>query len=325
MNLSPNLHDPPQDQSDIDSAFSSIAACPICRVPLLLESADCFKCRVCDRLYRRENGIWRFLTIEQQIHYAPFVGIYGGLRSDEGWERPDDTYYLNLPNVPDNDPQAPVWRIRRRTFNILRRILPSRRQIWVLDLGAGNCWLSHHLALIGYRVVALDIRAVGRDGLENSGLYLKKGCPPFVRGQAGADALPVTENQIGLCVMSGAFHYLNPEQTLQNVFRVLTPGGKLIVMDSPVYRQEKSGIQMIREHQAQFRAQYGIERVPIEGKSYVVLNETLAAFAGSGFQTRVRWPERPGAWLKRLLAEQRTTRRETARFPLFIATKPMSH
>ncbi|MHB8625400.1 MAG: methyltransferase domain-containing protein [Aggregatilineales bacterium] len=317
-----NLRDSLQNQSDIDTAFALIAACPICQVPLSVESDDSFKCRVCGRLYRRENGIWRFLTAEQQIHYAPFLGVYGDVRSGDGWERSDDAYYLKLPNVADDDPQSAIWRMRRRSFNILRRSLPSRPQTWALDLGAGNCWLSRHLAAIGYRVLALDIRAASRDGLENGSLYLKNSGVSFVRGQAGANTLPIIENQISLCVISGAFHYLNLEQTLQNVFRILVPGSKLIVMDSPVYGDENSGMQMMQEQLMRFKAQYGIEHIPVEGKGYLVLNETVVAFDKTGFQTSVRWLERPGAWVKRLLPRQRTVHRQLARFPLFVGIKP---
>src|SRR5260221_195981 len=102
--------------------------------------------------------------------------------------RRDDAYYLNLPEVPSNDPQAQIWRLRRRTFAILTgyvmHTLKHNSERWALDLGAGNCWLSYRLALSGYHVLALDVNVEGQDGLSGGEVFLRSGGSSFLRGQA---------------------------------------------------------------------------------------------------------------------------------------------
>ena len=63
-------------------------------------------CENCQQTYPRTEGIWRFLLPDQAQRYTPFLEVYRRLRQGDGWERQDAAYYLNLPEVPSNDPQA---------------------------------------------------------------------------------------------------------------------------------------------------------------------------------------------------------------------------
>jgi ubiquinone/menaquinone biosynthesis C-methylase UbiE len=191
----------------------------------------------------------------------------------------------------------------------------------VLDLGAGNCWLSHRLAQTGYRVLALDLNAEGGGGLSGGNVYLDKGGSVFVRGQASMDALPILDNQITFCVISGAFHYADLTTTLESVHRVLKSGGFLIIMDSPTYEHARDGEAMMARQRTRYQAQHNLDGIAIQGQGYVLRREALEAMERTGFLTMLkwRWTERPGMrWLRRII---RPNHRDEARFPLFIGVK----
>ncbi len=308
---------------NLDAMFPSIAACPACRGSLALK-ADCLTCSGCGRAYPQIDGIWRFLLPEQAAQYQPFLDAYQRIRQGGGWDRQEDDYYLKLPVVARNDPQAQIWRIRARTFGRLRAMLDrweTADRGWALDLGAGNCWLSHHLARMGYRVLALDLNVEGRDGLRGGQVYLDKGGVMFVRGQASMDCLPVQDGAISLCVISAALHYAKPDRVLAGIYQALKPGGRLIVMDSPVYQDAASGDQMMQEQRARFKATFGIDDPHTSGNGYLVLDEIIAAFERAGFRVNVRWPERFGSRYLRRLLRRTNLNREEARFPLFVGIK----
>ncbi|MCC7447621.1 MAG: methyltransferase domain-containing protein [Anaerolineae bacterium] len=303
--------------------FAAIVACPACHGSLTLRT-DRLTCNGCWRIYSQIDSIWRFLLPEQTAQYQPFLDAYQRIRQGGGWDRQDDDYYLKLPIVARDDPLAHIWRIRARTFGRLRAMLDqwgTTDRGWALDLGAGNCWLSCHLARLGYRVLALDLNVEGRDGLRGGQVYWDKGGVTFVRGQSSMDCLPVQDRSISLCVISAALHYAKPDQVLASVYRALTPDGRLVVMDSPVYQSAASGDQMMQEQRARFKAQCGIDELQTTGKGYLVLDTTIAAFEQTGFRVDVQWIERFGSRYVHRLIRQANRKREEARFPLFIGTK----
>ena len=94
-----------------------------------------------------------------------FLKEYGHIRSAEGRGADDAEYYTSLPYVDRARPNADQWAIRARSFEYFeRRILPAT-PLDILDLGAGNCWLSYRLAQRDHRPVAIDIFTDSRDGL----------------------------------------------------------------------------------------------------------------------------------------------------------------
>jgi SAM-dependent methyltransferase len=317
------MNDFPEIQT-LDNAFAGIAACPDCQKALVRE-IDRYHCPFCKRVYPQIDGIWRFLLPDQEQHYRAFLDHYPTIRRGDGWEERDDNYYLRLPRVPADDPFAMIWRIRQQTLGMLLNTLgqtgfePAKE--WMLDLGAGNCWLSHRLAQSGYRVLALDLNAEGGGGLSGGKVYLKKAGSVFVRGQASMDKLPVLNNQIMCCVISGAFHYADLSTTLESVYRVLKPGGSLFIMDSPTYENDSDGEAMMARQRERYKRQHDLDGITIQGRGYLLRWETLAAMERAGFLTMLkwRWTERPGMrWLRRFI---RPGHRDEARFPLFIGVK----
>src|SRR5581483_8092983 len=77
-----------------------------------------------------------------------FLEDYRHIRHAEGRGSEKSDYYLALPSCERNDPNAAMWDIRSKTYsyfvsNVLEPLEAQiTRPLDVLDLGAGNCWLS---------------------------------------------------------------------------------------------------------------------------------------------------------------------------------------
>jgi SAM-dependent methyltransferase len=263
------------------------------------------------------------LTEEQFEYYRPFTGNYRPLRQAEGWERPDPAYYLGLPQVLPGDPQAAIWRIRRRSLTRLQKEAGPGYGRWALDLGAGNGWLSRHLVRLGYRVVALDLSANGPDSLEGGQLYQQHEHLWFGRVQAGLERLPFQKGVFSLCTASGSLHYAALEPTLAEIRRVLAAAGKFILTDSPVYRQAAAGRTMTAEYAAQTQARFGRAAQWVGGSGYLVESELLSGLIRQGFELKVFGIERYLGRLRRSLRGWfNPARRETAHFPVIVAIAP---
>lgn len=303
-------------------------ACPRCGTTLEAPADNLRDCAADAALgypstYRQVDGIWRFLLPEREAHFSQFVAEYEAVRRAEGRGDPDPRYYQALPYADLSGRFSADWRIRARSYDALERqvvqpLARSRRRALVaLDLGAGNGWLSNRLALAGHTVAAVDLLTNPFDGLGAHVHY----AGDFTPVQAEFDRLPFVAGQADLVVFNGSFHYaVDYKLTLAEARRVLRRDGRLVVMDSPVYRDGASGVQMVREREAHFKAEYGFASNSIPSENYLTfarLAELAAALNLNWNLVRPaygwRWRLRP--WKARLLR-----RREPAEFVLAVGT-----
>lgn len=295
-------------------------ACPRCRGELTAVSATTYHCPTDALTYHCEEGIWRFLPPERRAYFAQFIQEYETVRQAEGWSSQSADYYRALPFVTGG-PHRDIWHIRARSYQSLwaQVVEPMtavhKRPLRILDIGAGNGWLAYRLAQAGHQVAAVDLLTNTADGLGARLFY----DVTFTAVQAEFDHLPFALAQADLLVFNGAFHYAaRYEVSLQEGLRVLRADGRVVIMDSPVYRDGGSGRQMVQERQQQFQEAYGFGGNALPHENYLTF-ERLAQLAESvGMQWHMirpsygwRWALRP--WLARL-----RRRREPATFLLIV-------
>jgi SAM-dependent methyltransferase len=293
-------------------------ACPECRTEIGEPSDDRVECRECARLFERRSGVWRFLTPTREARLDPFMQQYRIVREREGRRPSTADYYRHLPSVAPDDPHAGDWRVRRETYHhLLQHVLAQGPlPICVLDVGAGSGWLSHRLAGLGHRAVAVDAIDDEVDGLGAARHY----ATTFTVVQADFDALPFAEAQFDLVVFNGSLHYADDiSATLAGAHRLLAPGGALVVMDSPMFRGDRDGAAMLDDKARHFVADCGLTDVVRPGSGYL----TFARLAGIAERLALQpefVPSRgPLGWrMRRQLARVRLGR-AAASFGLWVA------
>jgi SAM-dependent methyltransferase len=276
---------------------------------------------MCQSEFAVREGLYRFLLPEREAALQPFLHQYRLVREREGYRSPAPDYYRALPDVPARDPQAPVWRVRRESFtHLTHRILPRfpHRPLRVLDLGAGNGWLSYRLAELGYHCLAVDWLDDEADGLGARRHYPLS----FIGLQADFDQLPFHPRGFELVIFNASVHY-SPDvrATLERAIHLLEPGGALVVMDSPLYLTEKSGQQMLAEQAGRLKAQSGLSEIIQPGEGYMTFSDLdwlATRLTGCEF-----FPTHGGmVWnAKRYLAALKL-RREPAAFGVAVGFQP---
>jgi SAM-dependent methyltransferase len=292
-------------------------SCVLCHGVLDL-TADSATCRACGHIFVNRNGVWRMLRPERLAPLENFLADYTKIRLAEGRGSPDPSFYRNLPDCPAGHPLSWQWAIRRRTFScFLRRVLPvigPRRRI--LDLGAGTGWLSNRLAQLGHDPCAVDLSCDDQDGLEAARHF----DPPWPRIQAEFDYLPLADASVDVVIFNASLHYSTDyPQTLREALRVLAPGGFLVVLETPVYRRDASGRQMVEERRQLFLQRYGTRSDSLPSLEYLTWPRIAQLGSESGLHWRivrpwygVKWALRP--WLARI-----RRKREPSRFPILFA------
>jgi SAM-dependent methyltransferase len=265
-----------------------------------------------------ETGILRFLSPERLAAIAPFAHQYRAVREREGYRQPTPEFYRRLPETAPDDPHRNEWRIRRESFEHVKQhaLAPRAPGTRVLDLGAGNGWLSHRLATLGCSVVAVDWLDDDEDGLGACRHYETS----FAIVQADFNALPFEPAQFDLVVLAGSLHYSpSPAATLEEARRMLRPGGTVVVMDSPMFERAADGESMAASVCRQFADEYDIADPVRPGVGFLTFANMRSAFASLGMHARFHRSHGPLHWrMRRPIARLRLGRAPAA-FGVWVA------
>jgi SAM-dependent methyltransferase len=266
-------------------------------------------------------GIWDFLPAARAAHFDRFLQEYGAVRRAEGRGSAEPGWYRRLPEVDPAEPLAWQWRVRARSLAaLLGEVLPAVTPpaARVLDLGAGNGWLSRRLAQAGYRPLAVDVSDDEADGLGAARHFDGTLCEPFPRVRAEFDRLPLVDGGADVALFNASLHYSpDYDRTLAEACRVVAEGGAVVVLDSPVYHSDQAGTAMVAERHAAFNARFGFPSDALGSREYLTDAGMDALASRHGLRWRrwapwygLRWALRP--WRSRL-----ARRREPARFIVF--------
>lgn len=292
--------------------------CPRCHA-----SVPSLSCLQCGFTLRVDRGIVHALALDRATHYSQFIEDYEQIRAAEGRGSDSDDFYLDLPYRDVTCRNSEQWQIRACTYDcLLEQVLKPSLAAGgrILDLGAGNCWMSFRLALAGYKPLAVDLLTNQSDGLEAAEHYRNHLPRLFPRFQAELENLPFQSGQLDAAIFNASFHYVeDAEGALREALRCVRSGGMVIVADTPWYSREESGKQMVSERRESFLQRYGTASASIESMEYLT-DECLQTLEE---RLSVRWtiysPRYGFRWAMRPLLAKLHNKREPARFRIYVA------
>lgn len=284
------------------------------------------RCVYCGFRLEVRDGIVRALLPWRAGYFQRFVDEYSRIRQAEGRGSRDDAFYVSLPYADRTGNNSRQWQIRARSFDCLLSLLgcsfPVERGARVLDIGAGNCWMSYRLAMAGYQPFAVDLAIDELDGLRAAEHYRTRLPSLFPRFQAEMDNLPFQDAQFDVAIFNASFHYSQDfETTLREALRCVKRGGMVAIVDSPWYSRDQSGQQMVIERRNAFSRRYGTASDAIDHREYLTdqrLGELEATFAT---EWEIHSPRYGFRWAARPLLACLRGRREPSRFRIYTAWK----
>jgi SAM-dependent methyltransferase len=295
--------------------------CPRCRANI-----DRLECQFCGLEMRVNNGIVYALPPDRATHYASFIEDYEHIRAAEGRFSQKDEFYLCLPYKDSSGKNSKQWRIRARSYDhLLKRVLKQNSRLEggrILDLGAGNCWMSYRLALARYRPLAVDLLTNDLDGLGAAEHFRSHLPAMFPRFQAELARLPFQDEQFDAVVFNASFHYAEDYvATLREALRCVKTGGMVIISDTPWYSRDESGRKMVLERRTSFLQRYGTASDSIKSLEYLTDDRLRALEEQLGVQWTIHSPRYGFRWAMRPLAARLLNRREPSRFRIYTTRK----
>jgi SAM-dependent methyltransferase len=125
-----------------------------------------------------------------------------------------------------------------------------------------------------------------------------------------------------MVVFNASLHYSTDYvRTIGEALRVLRPGGRIVIMDSPIYRHDTSGRQMVAERHADFEQRFGTRSDSVASVEYF----TDAMLDEIGRLLDVRWVRHRTwygwQWAMRPWKARLRRRREPSRFVVLVGTR----
>ena len=161
-----------------------------------------------------------------------FEKSYIGLREKEGRVY-SDAVVQSLPDVPAAHPKKNEWDLRKISLlKLIAHLKKHGHTKSLLEVGCGNGWLSHSLAInLPAHVCALDINEI----------ELRQGarvfqCPDLIFVYADIFTVDFRDHQFDTIILASSIQYFSDlPRLLRRLLEMVAPGGKIYLLDSPWY------------------------------------------------------------------------------------------
>jgi ubiquinone/menaquinone biosynthesis C-methylase UbiE len=199
-----------------------------------------------------------------------FEKVYLHARKLEHRLYPDDIV-RTLPDFDGSPPLAAEWKARKASAKILIDWLKQSNARSVLDVGCGNGWLLNQLSMrLSADLAGVDVNET--ELLQASRLFGHLKICFFLANMLDASLADVRFDAI---VFASSLQYFQqPEVALSALTRFLKPRGKIIIVDTPFYKNAKEADQAKRRTEDYYNS---IGASDMIGKYY---HHTVASMPG---------------------------------------------
>jgi SAM-dependent methyltransferase len=145
---------------------------------------------------------------------------------DTGWDR---ERIRQLPYIEDG-----YWFVQTVAMHQLLETVGFRPGEALLDVGSNTCWAANRFAVEGMTVAALDISTAELQGLYTADYFIEDGTSYFERVLGSMNDMPIASGSLDYVYCCEVLHHNDTEglrRTMDEAFRVLKPGGRLLVVN----------------------------------------------------------------------------------------------
>jgi SAM-dependent methyltransferase/uncharacterized protein YbaR (Trm112 family) len=270
----------------------NVLRCPRCHGERTLELGSAVRdereiregtltCTRCGQPYEVSEGIVDLLYEPPEFVRREAAGLdrFAEVMRNDGWDR---ERIRALPDI-----ELGYWYAQRLAIDAIQSAValqPGRR---LLDVGSNTCWASNIFARQGLEVIALDIAKAELQGLRTAEYFLQEGDVYFERLLSVMFDPALASESFDYVFCCEVLHHNDTDnlgRTMRELYRILRPGGTLLVINEPM----RFPFNLKRDH-AQEVAQF-------EGYEHVFFcHEYVLAARRAGFKLTVREP--PTEWL----------------------------
>ncbi len=239
--------------------------CPNCRATLDPASRACRD----GHRFAERDGVLILLEAGFERRLQTYLRAFGRARQAEGRRLLDPALYPTLPcGVPGQALPGgqSEWRLRRCDLRLVQRLLAGEPPQRVLEVGAWNGWLSHHLAEAGHDLTAIDYFVDEHDGL---------GARKFYRSQWRAIQMDLRDLSVLDCgydvvIVNRCLQFFtDPLEYVETLKARVAPGGRLILTGLQFFWAPDAKARQVAAQQQHYRERYDLGLFLFPAKGYL--------------------------------------------------------
>ncbi|MEZ4775413.1 MAG: polysaccharide biosynthesis C-terminal domain-containing protein [Bacteroidia bacterium] len=201
--------------------------CPECGGEIHIAEAICTG----GHTFETENHVLRLVTEKKAEQLDPFLEKFARFREKTGWFIEDPTIFPRLPFVKESEAPG-FWRAKQADFEIIFQLLRQKNQQKILEIGAWNGWLSHHLVRAGHALTSVDYFIHPKDGQGAMKYYPEK----WLAVQMEVEEMELLAGDYDMIILNRCFaYYTDPAEALRLLKQKLRPGGILLMTGLHIY------------------------------------------------------------------------------------------
>ncbi len=213
--------------------------CPVCRhdrtLALTASLSDerevregVLICSTCDSEFPVHRGVAHLLhdAPAHVVREAAGLERFAEFMRNTGWDR---ERIRQLPHIQDG-----YWFVQTVAMRQLLETVDFRPGELLLDVGSNTCWAANRFAVEGLCVTALDISTAELQGLYTADYFIEDGTSHFERVLGSMNDMPIASDSLDYVYCCEVLHHNDAEglrRTMDEAFRVLKPGGRLLVVN----------------------------------------------------------------------------------------------
>lgn len=233
-----------------------------------------------DRLHNK-GSYWQYLAPEFAVHLQNYLSVFEKYRQDTGAISTEKDWKL-LPSGPFANNS--YWKWRRQSLSITLNLIRDKKFQCVLEIGSWNGWLTKHLAENSKTVIATDYFSCPFDGIGNIQTFAEN----IIAVQCNLEEIKTDykPGSFDLIVLNHHLAYMsNPVEFLQNLIRLLKPGGKIISIGNTFFQNPEKKIKANDTFAKGFFDHYGVNLYIQPVKGYMTFDD-CDSIKDLGFQVK---------------------------------------
>lgn len=160
----------------------------------------------------------------------------------------------------------PEWIARRHDLALVRSLLEKRPPGTVLEIGAWNGWLSHHLAEWGHDLAAVDVFGDPDDGLGAVRHYPRS----WTAIRMDLRDLDLLDMRFDAIILNRCLQFAEmPAEYVRNLRERLQPGGLLLATGVQVFANPRAKAAAVSAARQRFRERHGMDLFLTDTRGYL--------------------------------------------------------